>query len=144
MRLPRPSRLRTMFWHDRLWHLFWRDKWGKTVTGMWGVAWTEWIAIAFLWLLVWRHQHIVLHPGPHRPGMAVAAALLPVLGVVANRRRADERMPPDIRTGRATRSRAPGGAACSHRPPGAFACPSIRTRLVVRSAPSEVRRCPRT
>jgi hypothetical protein len=105
MRLPRPSHLRTMFWRDQLWHLFWRDKWGKTVTAMWGTAWTEWITIAFLWLLAWRHGHAVLHHGPQPPGVTLAA-LLPVLGVVANPRRADERKPGQPRRGA-------GSASCS-------------------------------
>jgi hypothetical protein len=93
LHLPRRSRLRRMFWHDRLRRLFWDDKWGKTVTGLWGTAGTQWIVIGCLWVLVWRHGHAVLHHGAHPPGIAVAAALLPVLGVVGNPRRAGERNP---------------------------------------------------
>jgi hypothetical protein len=72
-----------MFCHDRLRRMVWDDKWDRAITGLWGVAWTEWIAIAFLWVLVWRHGHAVLHHRPHAPGVALAAAQLPVLGVVA-------------------------------------------------------------
>ncbi len=97
--LPRRSRLRRMFWHDQLRRLFWDDKWGRTVTGLWGAAGTEWIVIGCLWVLVWRHGHAELHHGAHPPGVALAAALLPVLGAVGIPRSADERM-----TGRPRRS----------------------------------------
>lgn len=76
-----------MFLHDQFLRMFWDDTLGRSITGLWGVAWAEWIAIAFLWVLVWRHGHPVLHQRRHPPGVALAAALLPVLGVVANPRR---------------------------------------------------------
>jgi hypothetical protein len=125
VRLPRRSRLRRMFWHDRLRRLFWDDKWGKTVTGIWGAAWSEWIAIAFLWLLVWRHEHSTLHPGSHRPGVALAAALIPLLGVVANS---------------TTRRQPPYGDDHEAALGALLAVPGT---YIVRSAPSEARRCPR-
>jgi hypothetical protein len=87
MHVPRRSRLRRMFWHDEFQRMFWDDTLGRATTGLWGVAWAEWIAIAFLWVLVWRHGHAVLHHRPRAPGVALAAAQLPVLGVVANPRR---------------------------------------------------------
>jgi hypothetical protein len=36
------------------------------ITGLWGVAGTEWIAIAFLFLFAWRHGGHLIH---HRPGV---------------------------------------------------------------------------
>jgi len=63
--LPHRSRLKWMFWHDQLLRLFWDDKWGKTVTGVWSAAWGEWIAIGFLWLLAWRHAIHIHHLHHH-------------------------------------------------------------------------------
>ncbi|HEY2313106.1 MAG TPA: hypothetical protein VGH96_05800 [Streptosporangiaceae bacterium] len=97
-----------MFWHDQFLRMFWDDTLGRATTGLWGVAWAEWIAIAFLWVLVWRHGHAVLHQRRHPPGVALAAALLPILGVVANPRPADERIPGRPRLGALLRRRPRG------------------------------------
>jgi hypothetical protein len=65
--VPHHSRLKWMFWHDELLRRFWDGRWGRMITGMWGVAWTEWVVIAFLWLLAWRHGGHGMH---HPPGVA--------------------------------------------------------------------------
>jgi hypothetical protein len=66
MHVPHHSHLKWMFLRDSLLHIWWDDMMGRIVTGLWGVAWVEWIVIAFLFLLVWRHGGHVIH---HRPGV---------------------------------------------------------------------------
>jgi hypothetical protein len=53
-----------MFWRAQLRLIFWEGNWGKTITGLWSVASLEWLAIAFLYVLVWRHGS---GPGSHPP-----------------------------------------------------------------------------